>query len=458
MDFPVFGQNPAALQVASASVPPAAPTAPQSGQQVAGSQTADASANQSGARQSAPSGFLDLVRATQHQYTDPNHKPQSFEKALFGEDGFGIDDVIAAINPLQQLPIISTIYRAITGDTIDVGPRLVGGAIYGGILGFVSAAVDAAVEGSTGQDIGGNVMSALFGAPDKPDNAPREPVMFSKADDNASQQADSSSPSSATSTASSAFGTPWYLANIVPSENSPQDLPKNSRDQNSTTALAGAAASPAIASAASATTAPQTQQALLQAASVASANNSGTNTPGSRPLTPAQQALLNERNDNQNVAAVAPAAGPPSKTIELSPEQEKLLLQSVGLAPKASDTFQPPVNQQLGNQPLGNQISANPAPAIVSSPAALATPAAPADNITPQSVESNTVVDSAAKAVGTTPVAPGPILHAGGLKPAGELASHPNGMFAQRMKYGIDKYLANPMPINTQPPHLDVIQ
>ena len=450
MDFPVFGQNPAALQVASASVPPAAQTAPQGGQQVAGSQTADAAA-----RPSEPMGFLDLVRATQQQYIDPNHKPQSLEKALFGEDGFGIDDVIAAINPLQQLPIISTIYRAITGDTIDVGPRLVGGAIYGGVIGFVSAAVDAAVEGSTGQDIGGNVMSALFGAPDKPDNAPREPVMFSKADDNASPQADSSAPSSATSTASSAFGIPWYLANIVPPENSPQDLPKNSSDQNLTTALAGVAAASAIAPTAAAAVAPQTQLAPLQAAPVARANNSGTNTPGSRPLTSAQQALLNERDDNKNVASVAPAAGSPSKTIDLSPEQEKLLLQSVGLAPKTPDTSQPPANTF---QPPANQISANPAPANVASPAVLATPAAPADNITTQSVESNTLTDSAAKAVGTTPVAPGPILHSGGLKPGGELASHPNGMFAQRMKYGLDKYLANPMPINTQPPHLDVIQ
>ncbi|MFZ0694410.1 MAG: hypothetical protein WAN51_09730, partial [Alphaproteobacteria bacterium] len=268
------------------------------------------------------------------------------------------------------------------------------------------------------------------------------------AEDNASQQADSSSPSSAANIASSAFGTPWYLANIVPPENSPQDAPKKSSDQNPTTALAGPAASPAVASAASATTAPQTRQAPLQAAPVAGANN-----PGGRPLTPAQQALLNERNDNGNVAAVAPAAGSPSKPIELSPEQEILLLQSVGSAPKAPDTFQPLVNQQLGNQ-----ISANPAPAIVSSPAALATPVAPADNLTPQSVESNSVTDSAANAVGTTPVAPGPILHSGGLKPAGELASPPNGVFAQRMKYGLDKYLANPMPLNNQPPRLDVIQ
>ncbi|MDP6473864.1 MAG: hypothetical protein QF894_03030 [Alphaproteobacteria bacterium] len=37
---------------------------------------------------------------------------------FFGADGFGFDDFLDLINPLQHIPIISTIYREITGDTI----------------------------------------------------------------------------------------------------------------------------------------------------------------------------------------------------------------------------------------------------------------------------------------------------------------------------------------------------
>ncbi len=51
------------------------------------------------------------------------------EFALFGEDGFTFADLIDIVNPLQHIPVIGTIYRRITGDTLDPGARLAGGAL-----------------------------------------------------------------------------------------------------------------------------------------------------------------------------------------------------------------------------------------------------------------------------------------------------------------------------------------
>lgn len=70
-------------------------------------------------------------------------------------------DVLDVINPLQHIPVISNLYREMTGDQIGVGARLVGGTLFGGPLGLIASAVDCVVEESTGKDSGGHVL-ALF--------------------------------------------------------------------------------------------------------------------------------------------------------------------------------------------------------------------------------------------------------------------------------------------------------
>jgi hypothetical protein len=81
--------------------------------------------------------------------------------ALFGEGGPSFRDLVAAINPLQHLPVIGTIYRHLTGDTISPGSRLAGGLLYGGPLGLLGAAANAALEGSTGKDLGDHVLAMV---------------------------------------------------------------------------------------------------------------------------------------------------------------------------------------------------------------------------------------------------------------------------------------------------------
>jgi len=66
-------------------------------------------------------------------------------------------DVLSALNPLQYLPVIGTIYRAITGDQIPEPLRRLGSIIAGGLLGGpIGAAMSVAMIGAekaTGIDL-----------------------------------------------------------------------------------------------------------------------------------------------------------------------------------------------------------------------------------------------------------------------------------------------------------------
>ncbi len=95
--------------------------------------------------------------------------PDKTDQSLFGKDGMTFGDLLDIVNPLQHIPIVSTIYRAITGDEISPGARMVGGAVFGGPIGLGIAIVNAAVEASTGEDIGDTILTALTGGdPAKP--------------------------------------------------------------------------------------------------------------------------------------------------------------------------------------------------------------------------------------------------------------------------------------------------
>lgn len=85
------------------------------------------------------------------------------ESNFFGKDGLTFGDVLDIINPLQHIPIVATIYRAITGDEISPGARLAGGALYGGPIGFAAATLNAVVDEETGHDVGETVLAALTG-------------------------------------------------------------------------------------------------------------------------------------------------------------------------------------------------------------------------------------------------------------------------------------------------------
>jgi len=101
----------------------------------------------------------------------PAVSPPGAAARFWGPDGFTFADILDLVNPLQHIPVIAPLYRAITGDALAPGARILGGALYGGVTGLVSSVVNAMIEETTGADIGGHVIAALMpgeGAPAAP--------------------------------------------------------------------------------------------------------------------------------------------------------------------------------------------------------------------------------------------------------------------------------------------------
>ncbi len=84
-------------------------------------------------------------------------EPYAF--APFGDDGLTFEDILDVINPLQHIPIISTLYREWTGDQIDPIPRVAGGALFGGWAGAIASLVNVVVDEITGSDVGEHVLA-----------------------------------------------------------------------------------------------------------------------------------------------------------------------------------------------------------------------------------------------------------------------------------------------------------
>ncbi len=85
-----------------------------------------------------------------------------------GHDGqsdgdFTFDDFLDIINPLQHIPVVSTLYRQITGDAISPHARVLGDTLFGGASGFVAAAANVFFEEVAGEDIGETVMAFFSG-------------------------------------------------------------------------------------------------------------------------------------------------------------------------------------------------------------------------------------------------------------------------------------------------------
>jgi hypothetical protein len=74
--------------------------------------------------------------------------------------------LLDVVNPLQHLPIIGTIYRAITGEKLDAVEKIAGDTLYGGLWGAVTSIADVAFEGLTGKSFEDTAI-ALFKGDDK---------------------------------------------------------------------------------------------------------------------------------------------------------------------------------------------------------------------------------------------------------------------------------------------------
>jgi hypothetical protein len=80
------------------------------------------------------------------------------------KDGFSFHDVLDTINPLQHIPIVGSIYRAITHDEPGAVARILGDGLFGGgplgaLIGLFTGALDVLVQADTGKDIGENLLA-----------------------------------------------------------------------------------------------------------------------------------------------------------------------------------------------------------------------------------------------------------------------------------------------------------
>jgi len=86
-------------------------------------------------------------------------------------------DLLDVINPLQHIPVVGDIYRALTDDQISAPARVAGGAIFGGPVGFVSGIVNAIAADVAGQNLGEAVIAAVFGDGEAFGGGEAEPVL-----------------------------------------------------------------------------------------------------------------------------------------------------------------------------------------------------------------------------------------------------------------------------------------
>lgn len=95
---------------------------------------------------------------------DPEKAQRAAKKAGFSFAGF-----LDIINPLQHIPVISSIYRRLTGDELTPVGRVAGDTLFFGVVGLAGSLINTAIEKVTGKDAGDHVLTAMLG---KEESAP----------------------------------------------------------------------------------------------------------------------------------------------------------------------------------------------------------------------------------------------------------------------------------------------
>lgn len=98
-------------------------------------------------------GIAALVHASNNQPATNELSSNETTSSIFGEDGFTFGDIIDIINPLQHIPIISSIYRKVTGDVIAPAMEIAGGALFGGPLGAAISVVTTTFKSQFQDDV-----------------------------------------------------------------------------------------------------------------------------------------------------------------------------------------------------------------------------------------------------------------------------------------------------------------
>lgn len=131
---------------------------------------------------------------------------------------FSFSDFLSVINPLQHIPIVGTIYRAVTGDTIAPAARVLGGALFGGPIGLLTSAFNAVIEQTTGKDLGDQALALVVPGIEKPPSAAPMAAQFATAAVPAGTAIETEVPA-ATATPASADATPALASPTLSARN-----------------------------------------------------------------------------------------------------------------------------------------------------------------------------------------------------------------------------------------------
>lgn len=81
---------------------------------------------------------------------------------------FSFGEFLDIINPLQHIPVVGSIYRNFTGDTMSPVARIVGGTIFGGPLGGLASIAAAAIEEHSGENVASALAHSAYGESSHP--------------------------------------------------------------------------------------------------------------------------------------------------------------------------------------------------------------------------------------------------------------------------------------------------
>ncbi len=95
---------------------------------------------------------LSYANATQNVHNDAQNQ---------SSESFQFSDVVDIVNPLQHLPVVSMIYRGITGDKLHPMSQIIGGALYGGPIGAVTGTANAISQMQTGKDLSAHALGLV---------------------------------------------------------------------------------------------------------------------------------------------------------------------------------------------------------------------------------------------------------------------------------------------------------
>ncbi len=79
------------------------------------------------------------------------------------QEDYSFADLLDIINPLQHIPLVSSVYRALTGDEIKPSARILGATLYGGPVGLVASTSMAVVQEAAGGSPTDMMVASLLG-------------------------------------------------------------------------------------------------------------------------------------------------------------------------------------------------------------------------------------------------------------------------------------------------------